>query len=882
MPQRKTLPRHESKSCRTAFPGHHPSLARRAGVSSFGAGVIISVGLLGAMLVQPSRGAETKTTSEAEASLGRATDLIPQALQRMGGAEEVVFAVRDLYSDGHYYANFGHWSLNPDQMMYGPEGAQLCKLNLRTGKLTVLVDDPAGSIRDPQVHYDGQKILFSYRPGGTKHFHLHEIGADAGGLRQLTDGPFDDIEPTYLPDGDIVFSSSRCKRFVACWYTPVATLHRMDADGGNIRILSSNIVHENTPAVLGDGRVMYTRWEYVDRAPQKFHGLWTMNPDGTNQRIIFGNTQPPGEWTLMIDARPIPGTDKVVAIFSPHHGNREHAGHVMIVDLNAGPDDPDRARRISPNVKMENGWMGGRDGFRDPCPLATDCFVIARDKSLFLLDDQGHTQEIYRGEKMVHEPGLIRPRPRERLLAPRTKLAEPTGRLILADAHRGRNMEGVKPGQIKKLLVLEQLPKPVNFSGVQQTLSMNGSFTLKRILGTVPVEDDGSAYLEVPALRSLYFVALDAEGRTVKRMQSFYTVMPGETIGCVGCHEHRAETPRFSPMLLAAARPPSQIEPIPDLPDVIDYPRDIQPVLDRHCVACHSPEKPDGRVVLTGDYNEWYTQSYFALFSSDQVRDSQGYDEDGNRPARGFGSAASPLMQKIDGSHYQVKLSAAEQKLIQMWIDTGATYPGTYGALRPGTPPTGHTRPDPRDAYPITYGTVNTKAVLDGRESLDAILKRRCLTCHDTGLPLGPRIHKTQTFLNVPQYCLNLYNLSHPDKSMILLAPLAKEAGGYAWCQTRGEPRQPAAVFRDTRDPDFQAILQVIQVAGTELQEMKRFGMPGFQPNPHYVREMKSYGVLPADLDPARDPIDMYQTDRAYWRSLWYQPTMATTASHTN
>jgi hypothetical protein len=809
--------------------------------------VLAVCGMLAMGAAEPGHGAE----SAAEASLGQATDLVPRALTLMGGAEEIVFAVRDLYSDGHYYANFGHWALNPAEMMYGPDGGQLCKLNLRTGELGVLLDDAKGSVRDPQVHYDGRKILFSYRPGGMKYFHLYEIGADGTGLRQLTDGPFDDIEPSYLPDGDIVFPSSRCKRFVACWYTPVATLHRMDPDGGHIRSLSSNIVHENTPAVLGDGRVMYTRWEYVDRAPQKFHGLWSMNPDGTNQRIIFGNTQPPGEWILMIDARPIPGSDKLVAIFSPHHGNREHAGHVTIVDPNAGPDASDRARRISPNVKMENGWMGGRDGFRDPCPLSEDCFLTARDKSLFILDGQGRTQEIYRGKKMVHEPWVLRPRPREQLLAPRSQAAESTGRLVVSDVHHGRNMQGVQPGAIRELLVLEQLPKPVAFSGVQQTISMNGTHTLKRILGTVPVEADGSAYLEVPALRSLYFVALDAHGRTVKRMQSFYTVMPGETVGCVGCHEHRTETPKFRPLPLATLRPPSQIEPLPNVPDVIDYPRDVQPILDRRCVECHRPEKPEGRVVLTGDYNEWFTQSYFTLFSSDLVRDSQGYDEDGNHPARGFGSTASRLMPLLDGSHYQVKLPPAEQQLVQLWIDTGAT-------------------------YPVTFGTVRTGAVRAGGESVDGIIKRRCLTCHDAKLPLGPRIHKTQTFLNVPQYCLNLYNLTHPEKSMILLAPLAKESGGYGWCQTRTEPRQPAQVFRDAQDSDYQVILQAIRVAKEELHQLKRFDMPGFQPNRHYVRELQRYGVLPAGLDPTRDTVDVYATDRAYWRSLWYQPTAVT------
>lgn len=835
------------------------------------------IGLIALLLTAAARGEQSPSTPTGPQVPVAARDMLGEALRAMAPAEEVVFAVRGLYTDGHYYANFGHWSLDPERTMYAPGGAQLCKLNLRTRQMIVLLDDPQGSVRDPQVHYDARKILFSYRPGGTKYFHLYEIDVDGRGLRQLTDGPFDDIEPTYLPDDSIVFPSSRCRRFIACWYTPTATLHRMDADGKNLRPLSSNIVHENTPAVLPDGRVMYTRWEYVDRAPQKFHGLWTMNPDGTVQAIFFGNTQPPGEWVLMIDAKPIPGTDRVVAVFSPGHGNREHAGAIMLVDPRAGPDDLKRARRISPDVPMANGWMGGRDGFHDPYPLSSSLFLVARDKSLLILDDQQHAQELFQAAEMVNEPCPIVSRPRERRLPPRSDPSQTTGRLVLTDVCRGRRMQGIERGEIKRLLVLEQLPKPVNFSGVQQNLSMNGSFTLKRILGTVPVEPDGSAYFEAPALRSIYFAALDDQGRTVRRMQSFITLMPGETTGCVGCHEHRTDTGRIASLPAAMARAASRIEPIADIPDVIDYPRDVQPILDKHCVRCHSAEKPEGRVVLTGDYNEWFTVSYYALFAARQISDGWGYSEDGNHAPREFGSSASELMKKLDGRHYEVKLSDHERTLVQLWIDTGAMYPGTYAALRPGIPPSpGHTQPDPH-SYPPQYGSVSMGRVPGGAETLESILKRRCQTCHDAKLPMGSGFHKTQVHLNVPKhYCLNLYNLTHPEDSMILRASLAKQFGGYQWCHAKtadAEADTSPGIFVDTKDPDYQAILRAIELAKTQTYEMKRFDMPGFRPTTQYVREMKRYGVLPAEFDVTKDPVDVYQVDRDYWRSLWYQPS---------
>ena len=778
--------------------------------------------------------------------------LVEKALRAMDGAEEIVFAVHAVYDDGHYYANFGHWSLDPNKKMYGPGGSRLCKLNLRTKKLTVLLDDPQGSFRDPRVHYDGRKILVSYRKGGTDHFHLYEINTDGTGLTQLTSGPWDDIEPAYLPDGGIIFPSSRCNRFVPCMLSPVALLYRMDSDGGNIRPLTSGLSHENTPAVLPDGRVMYTRWEYVDRSVLRFHGLWTMNPDGTNQTILFGNSQPPGRWVVMIDGMPIPGASEVMAIFSPHHGNREHAGNVMIVDPDAGPNDPARARLISPEVEMERGWKGGDGGFRDPYPLSEDCFLVARNKSLLILDSQGATQEVYQAEDLLHDPRVIRPRRREDVRPPHSDLNESTGRLVLSNVYHGRDMQGVKPGAIKKLLVLEQLVKPVNFGGVQQGFSMDGTYTIKRILGTVPVEPDGSAYLEVPALRSLFFVSLDEQGTAVKRMLSFLTVMPGETLGCVGCHEKRTDTTRLSrnDIPMAMNRAPSRLEPFPDIPQMLDYPRDVQPILDKHCVECHSSEKPEGRVVLTGDYNEWFTQSYYSLFSSRQVSDVWGYDELGNYPPYSLGSPASALMKTIDGSHYEAELSDRERRLVQLWIDTGAAYAGTYAVLNTGT-------------------------VAVGSKAIDPIVKRRCLTCHNATLPLGPGNHKMQPARNVPRRCLNLYNLSHPEKSMILMAPLAEETGGYGWCKTKstdGKPGQPARVFSDTQDPDYQTILRAVEAAKARLEKIKRFDMPGFRPNEHYVREMKRYGILPADFDLANDPINVYEVDQAYWRSLWHQP----------
>lgn len=564
--------------------------------------------------------------------------------------DEIVFAQRVSGRD-HWYGNFGHYCetessySNSALMTKGDmrfafgEGGRLCRLNLRTGELTVLLDDPTGGVRDPNVHYNGRKILFSYRKGGTETYHLYEIGVDGSGLKQLTDGPDNDIEPVYTPDGRIVFCSSRCHRFVPCWRTQVATLYGCDADGSNVRMLSNNAEQENTPWMMPDGRILYMRWEYVDRNQMLYHHLWTINPDGTGVMVFFGN-QHPG--IAMLDAKPIPGTDKVVAVFSPSHGLAEHMGPIAVVDPSRGPDDMSMAREI------------GKRRFRDPYPITEDRFLVADAEGIHLLDSDGRTQPLYRPERKgarwaCHEPRPIRSRPCEPMLPSRIETARATGFLVLSDVYKGRNMEGVRRGDIKKLLVLEQLPKPANFSGGQEPLSIGGTFTLERVLGTVPVEPDGSAYMELPAVRSLFFVALDENDLAVKRMQSFVTVQPGETTSCVGCHERRTRSPHARPegVLAATRRPPSQIRPISGVPDVLDFPRDVQPILDKHCVDCHNADRPEGNVDLSGDRTPLYTTSYWAMFVHGLVAD--GRNKHGDRPPRSIGRS-SPRSKRPRGS----------------------------------------------------------------------------------------------------------------------------------------------------------------------------------------------------------------------------------------
>jgi mono/diheme cytochrome c family protein len=495
---------------------------------------------------------------------------------------------------------------------------------------------------------------------------------------------------------------------------------------------------------------------------------------------------------------------------------------------------------------------------------------MSRGKHIVLMDASGNEQVLYMwpGEGEIREPRPIAGRPREPVIPRRVDWRKTTGRLVLGDVYRGRNLEGVRRGEIKKLLVLESLPKQVNFSGGPDLVSWLGTFTLERVLGTVPVEEDGSACFDVPAGRPVFFVALDEKDLSVKRMHSFTTVMPGEVAGCAGCHEPRTRTPEQGHLagLQALRRPASRIEPLAGLPDVLDFPRDIQPILDRHCVECHSYQRRDGNVVLTGDLGPTWSHAFFSLFAHRQVAD--GRNGLGNHPPRTIGSSASPLLKKLDASHYEVKVAPQEWRTVWLWIESGAPYAGSYAGLR-------------NAADQETAARAAARVFKEGQEPL----KRRCGQCHalagasgegarpipfqpdkargGRGTPVPRGVYERVVVENDPvaRYGTNiLLNFTRPAMSPLVLGPLARTAGGFGSC---------GPVFADTGDPDYQRLLAAIEQGKAELDATPRYATAGFKPNRQYIREMKRYGIVPASFDLSKDPIDIFQTDQAYWKMLW-------------
>ena len=365
-------------------------------------------------------------------------------------------------------------------------------------------------------------------------------------------------------------------------------------------------------------------------------------------------------------------------------------------------------------------------------------------------------------------------------------LAQPTGTYLLEDVYHGRNMSSVRPGEIKRLMVIESLPKPINFTGGMDPLSYAGTFTLERVLGTVPVETDGSAFFQAPAWRSLLFVALDDKGLAVKRMQSFSTVQPGETAGCVGCHEHRTSAPQrpHRATLAAMGRRASAIEPLEGVPDLPDFPRDVQPILDRHCVRCHGYDRREGGVILSGDHGPMFSHSYYTLTVWGQLADGRNLAQS-NYPPRTLGSGGAPLMRLLAGGHYDSRPTERERFLVRTWLDIGAPYPGTYAALGTGS----------IGGYINNEETLNNDRDWPETQAAQAVFARRCASCHDPRTNPIARSLSDEAGLSFWEPSMGdhrlefsrhiIFNLSRPEKSLVLLAPLAREAGGYGLCVPR-------------------------------------------------------------------------------------------------
>lgn len=617
-------------------------------------------------------------------------------------------------------------------------------VSMRTRNITPATLPP-GNFMTPELSYDAQKVVFAYCPvkeapnswdfnDQTRHlrYHIHELSLASGAVRPLTQGDSDNFSPVILPSSEVLFISTRRGGYHRCGRGPcfVYTLARMGPDGQNARSVSFHETHEWDPCLLNDGRVVYTRWDYVDRNAVHYEQLWSALPDGGNARIYYGNNtwNPTGIW----EARAIPGTSRIMATASPHHGMS--AGSVILVDTTRGVDGKEPLTRLTPDARFpesesplafgpkptaydfdtpvtsywrtpllepwmeknvpeeEKRWPG--HCYKSPWPLSETFFIVSYSFDqlvgepgpnipnmfgLYFADAFGNKELVYRDpaiSSLWARPLASRTSPPD-LTKSGPGTNEGTGTFFLSNVMESwPNLPAGTPiTHLRIIQVLLKTTPNADSPRVGAAFAAPG----KQVLGTVPVEADGSALFEVPARTPVLFQALDAKGRAVQTMRSLVYLQPGERQSCVGCHEHRMKTAAAAAPAQASRRAPSRIKPGPDGSRPFSYPRLVQPVLDRHCIKCHDGKEPN-RSILTSEPEGDFTKSYNALVSrvsfSAWNRPEQNF-EPLTEPLR-FGTAASPLTKMLDEGHGKVTLTPEEEERLYTWMDANALFYGTF------------------------------------------------------------------------------------------------------------------------------------------------------------------------------------------------------------
>ena len=599
------------------------------------------------------------------------------------------------------------------------------------GKLRQLMPQPPlhGSFWRPDLSFDAKKVLVSFKPHNEKSFHLYEIHADGTGLVQLTDGPYDDLDPIYLPDGHLLFSTTRAHTYVRCMPpTNAFVLARCDRDGKNIYLVSQNNEPDYLPSLMHDGRVIYTRWEYTDKPLWRAQGLWTVNPDGTQVSTFWGNQS---VWPdLLKDARSIPGSRRVMFTGSAHHD--WFSGSIGILDPDKGYNFPDGLTKVTADVAWPESGNGPTDpiespdyhpsgafrGYYSPYPLGERDFLVSAERNgkflLYLMDVHGNRELIYEGVHNIFHAQPLRPRPRPPVIADRVawpsrqQRLEPQGGVI----YSGNVYHGAPPelrSRARWLRVLTIEPKTYTYwykrpyISTGPVVSAVQSEGVKRILGTVAIETDGSVAFQVPPGKSLHFQLLDEKHLALQTMRSFVGTMPGEKRGCLGCHELHSTTPMYDARPIALTIPPQAIAPPPWGDDTVSYARYVQPVLDRYCGKCH---QGDGEGRKTLDLTERpgfldFCEPYLTLIG----RPTWGkpYEPPAN-PMPGFGIAnmlmveaysttdpqayqtpapmtklsyKSPLIERCSsGTHHDVKVDPLSLQRLIAWVDAMCPYLG--------------------------------------------------------------------------------------------------------------------------------------------------------------------------------------------------------------
>jgi hypothetical protein len=607
------------------------------------------------------------------------------------------------------------------------KGGGLFLTDVNGGEARRLVDATEGIILDCQVSYDGRRILFSWKRTMDEPFGIWSIGVDGVGLVRVIDDASNNMNACWLPDGGIAFLSDRKPAFAYCWTSTSPVLYRADADGGNVLRLSANYLTDFTPSVMMDGRILFSRWEYVDRPAIPIQSLWAINPDGTMLSGVFGNrTLSPATF---MEARDIPGMPgKILCVMTSHNGPCR--GAIGLLDPDAGDNMNAAIRNLTPEIDI--GTVGDarrgnsmRGPYESPVPIDDRYFLVSRAGTILLRDYDGTEEHVMQNPVggmgfYSAQPVRIRPMPRTVPAARVKNDVPPVAQVLMHDVTVGLG-DAVKRGEVKRIAVVQEMEKDIRSETSQRqfgfqfpVVSCGATYAPKRVWGFADVEADGSAHFEVPANVPIYFLPLDEEGRAVQRMRTFTHFMPGERQSCVGCHSERnyATAPTHYTMASFASTRPAQPLKEPDWgsENGFSFAHVVQPVLDRHCTSCHDA---GSGLDLSGDRTDYFNVAYENL-ARRGTQAEHGGDARGGMAGFGenpytswiptyngcesnilevapktWGSPVSKLADLIIGGHpdergeKRVDLTDDERLRILMWIDLNVPYYGTSQSRQP-------------------------------------------------------------------------------------------------------------------------------------------------------------------------------------------------------
>ena len=662
---------------------------------------------------------------------------------------------------------WGHEARHRNGFM-ATDGGRLLIAGLNPGEIKKdVLEGKEGAFWRPDLSFDGKEILFCFKPKGERSFHLYKVNADGTDFRQLTQGDYDDLDPIYTPDGHITFCSSRQHSYVRCMpMTHSFAVTRCDSDGKNIYVVSANGEPEYMPSMMPDGRVIFTRWEYTDKALWRVQSLWTMNPDGTNTQTFWGNQS---IWPdVLTEARAIPNSKKVVFTAVGHHAWFD--GTLGYIDPTKGLNYPDGLEWITRETawpELGGGWpvrpgngpndpapsydyhvSGKYYAYKSPYPLSEEYMLVSARIGACLYNGSDHgwffklyLQDVYGNKELIQAfpnsnawyamPFKARKTPTvkpDQVEWPEIGKGEQPAPGYLYSNNVFDNAPAILKEKGKFIRVIQMDPK--TYTTWHKTVQHDGPAVsvfqaegVKRILGTVPIEKDGSVYFEVPAGQSFYFEMLDENGMAIHVMRSFTNVMPGEVRGCFGCHESNLATKGNQPskgMNDAMKKGPQRLTPPSwGTGESISYMRFVQkPVLDKYCAKCHQDPNSDAYKTLNMTFRSGgkrfranvktrpgddkpFSEPYLTLVSGDcgwggvKQRDERGVPKnlaglfivegyDKNDPANLKTlppySAFSPLSKlvhnAISGEHHDVKITGEDKERLLAWVDCNGPYLG--------------------------------------------------------------------------------------------------------------------------------------------------------------------------------------------------------------